>query len=355
MKRHGNLWPTLIGFSNLHRAAEQSARCKRYKPAVLAFHYHLEGELWRLHEQLHAHRWRPGPFHHFWIQDPKKRLISAAPYRDRVVHHALVNLLEPIWEPSFLPDSYASRKGKGTHVAMRRCQQFARRHEWVWKADVRHYFPSIDHAILAELLARKIKDPDVLWLAGQIIAHSPEPNEPAHFFPGDDLFTSSQRRRGLPLGNQTSQFFANVYLDPLDHFVKEQLRLPGYARYVDDFVVFADDKQTLLAAREAVGDFLAGLRLRLHPTKNAIFPVRQGIRFLGYRVWPTHVKLVPENVYRFRRRLHKLADRYYQHEIDWPEVVSRVMSWSGHASQADTYLLRQRLFDEQLYRRASAE
>jgi retron-type reverse transcriptase len=355
MRRHGNLWPTLIGFANLLRSAQQAARRKRFHPPALAFHFHLEHHLCRLHEELLAHAWRPGPFHHFWIHEPKKRLVSAAPYRDRVVHHALVNVLEPIWERSFLADSYASRKSKGTHVAVRRCQQFARRHAWVWKADVRHYFPSIDHALLAGLLERRIKDPDVLWLIRLIIEHSPMPSEPALLFPADDLFTATERRRGLPIGNQTSQFFANVFLDPLDHFVKEELRLPGYARYVDDFVAFADDKRTLLGARDAVGDFLAGLRLRLHPTKNAIFPVRQGIRFLGYRVWPSHVKLAPQNVYRFRRRLRDLADRYFRHEIDWPELARRVMSWTGHAAQADTWRLRQRLLDEHLYRRASAE
>jgi hypothetical protein len=225
----------------------------------------------------------------------------------------------------------------------------------VWKADVRQFFPSIDHVILNRLLARKIKDPDVLWLAHQIIAHSPPAAQQAlAWFSGDDLFTPSQRRCGLPIGNQTSQFFANVYLDPLDHFVKEQLRLSGWVRYVDDFAAFADDKQTLVAARANVAGFLAGLRLRLHPTKNAIFPVRQGIRFLGYRVWATHVKLAAENVYRFRRLLRKLADRYFRHEIDWPQVRTRLTSWCGHASQADTLRLRERLLDELLYRRASA-
>jgi retron-type reverse transcriptase len=354
MQRVGNLWPALIGFPNLLRAAQQSARSKRFQPAVLAFHSRLEDHLWQLHEQLRDHAWRPGPYHNFYIHDPKKRLISAAPYADRVVHHALVHVLEPIFERCFLPDSYASRKGKGTHAAMRRCQHFARQHRWVWKADIQRFFPSVDHAILNAQLARKVKDPEVLRLAGLIIDHSPVPQESAGVFPGDDLFTPAQRRRGLPIGNQTSQFFANVYLDPLDHFVKDRLRLPGYVRYVDDFVAFADDPATLRATRSAVIDFLAGLRLRLHPTKDALFPVRQGIRFVGYRVWPTHVKLPPQNVYRFRRRLRHLADRYFRHEIDWPEVACRVISWIGHACQVAAYTLRERLLDEVLYRRASA-
>ncbi len=240
----------------------------------------------------------------------KPRLISAAPYRDRVVHHALTGILEPICERSFLADSFACRKGKGTHAAMRRCQQFARRHRWAYKADVRKFFPSIDHAILKGLIRRKIKDPHVLWLTDLLIDHS-NPQEEVYFlFPGDDFFAPAEHRRGLPLGNQTSQFFANVYLDPLDHFVKERLRLPGYIRYVDDFVCFADDKRLLQNARRQIADFLATLRLKVHATKDAIFPVRQGIRFVGYRVWGSHVKLVPANVYRFRRRLRSLQEQY---------------------------------------------
>lgn len=354
MKRVGHLWPELTSFRHLLRAARISARGKRFRPSVLAFHADLEPNLFDLQRRLVDHTWRPGRFRDFYIHDPKKRLISAAPYRDRVVHHALVGVLEPIWERCFIADSYASRKGKGTHAAMRRCQHFARRHRWAWKADVRQFFPSIDHEILMGQLARKVKDPNVLRLARTIIEHAPSTEAEPHWFPQDDLFTPSERRKGLPIGNQTSQFFANVHLDPLDHFVKERLRLPGYIRYVDDFVAFADDKSALHEARRQVIDFLAGLRLRLHPTKDAIFPVKQGIRFVGYRVWPTHVKLPADNVHRFRRRLRVLADHYFRHEIDWPAVRCPLMSWCGHAMQADTKLLRERLFEEHLYRRAPA-
>jgi retron-type reverse transcriptase len=355
MRRTGNLWPTLTSFANLLYAARKAARGKRFRPAVAAFWFDMEKQLLRLQEELRQHSYQPGAYRQFTISEPKERTISAAPFRDRVVHHALVNVLEPIWERRFSPDSFASRKGKGTHAAMRRCQHFARRHAWVWKADVRHFFPSIDHQVLDDRLAARVKDKDVLWLARRIIAHSPLPAEPAACFAGDDLFTTAERRRGLPIGNQTSQFLANVYLDPPDHFVKDRLGLPGYARYVDDFVAFTDDKQTLQEARRQVVDFLAGLRLRLHPTKDVIFPVRQGIRFVGYRVWPDRVKLTPYNVYRFRRRLRHLADRYFRHDIDWPELAVRVMSWWGHAAAADTWTLRWRLLDEHLYRRASAK
>jgi retron-type reverse transcriptase len=238
MKRHGNLWDQMISFASLLRAATKARRGKRFRPAVARFHLDLEPELCRLHEELAAKTYRPGPYQTFLIHQPKQRLISAAPYRDRVVHHALTAVLEPIYERSFLFECYACRKGKGTHAAVRRCQQFARRFRYVLKADVRKFFPSIDHQTLKALLARKVKDPDVLWLAGLLIDHSNPQEEVQDWFPGDDLFAPAARRRGLPIGNQTSQFFANVYLDPLDHFVKEQLRVMswvGHARQANTF------------------------------------------------------------------------------------------------------------------------
>src|SRR5262249_3597627 len=154
------------------------------------------------------------------------------------------------------------------------------------------------------------------------------PQEPVwNWFAGDDLFANLDRRRGLPLGNQTSQFFANVFLDPLDHFVQDRLRLGGYVRYVDDLAVFADDPGRLAEARLRIREFLPGLRLRLPPAKSQIFPTRQGLRWLGYRVYRSHLALTRENVFRFRRRLRRLQGRYSRHEIDLGEAVRRIVSW----------------------------
>jgi retron-type reverse transcriptase len=353
MKRTGYLWDRLIGFPNLLRAAEKARRGKRFRTPVAAFHLELEPQLWRLHEELAAKTYRPGPYRTFTLYEPKQRLISAAPYRDRVVHHALTNVLEPLFERGFSPDSYACRKGKGTHAAVDRCQHHARHFRYVLKADVQKFFPSLDHALLKGLVARRVKDPGVLWLVGLIIDHSNAQEDVPQWFPGDDLFTPGERRRGLPLGNQTSQFLANVYLDPLDHFVQDRLRAGAYVRYVDDFLVFGNDKARLAAVRDQVAAFLAGLRLRLHPDKSVIFPVRQGIRFLGYRVFPTHRLLVPENVWRFRRRLRRLQGRYARNEIALDHARRRVASWIGHALRADTYRLRERLFGEHRFRRAT--
>jgi retron-type reverse transcriptase len=347
------LWPRLIAFPNLFRAARQAERGKRFRPDVARFHFHLERALWALHTELAGHTYRPGPYRSFTIREPKERLISAAPYRDRVVHHALVGVLEPIYERSFIADSYACRKGKGTHAAVARCQQFARRFRFVLKADVQKFFPSLDHQVLKALVARKVKDPDVLWLVGQVIDHS-NPQEPVwHWFPGDDLFAPTERRRGIPIGNQTSQFFANVYLDPLDHFVKDHLGVKGYVRYVDDLLVFADDKRHLAEVRDRLAEFLTGLRLRLHPAKCVVSPVTEGIRFLGYRVFPTHRLLVSENVRRFRRRVRQMQRDYAAWRVSFASIYQRLMSWIGHARQANTYRLRCALFDTISFQRAT--
>ncbi len=355
MKRHGNLWEQVVSFEALLHAAEQARKGKRFRPAVAAFHFDQERALWKLHEELITKTYRPGAYRSFFIYEPKKRQISAAPYRDRVVHHALTGVLEPIYEQSFIADSYACRRGRGTHAAVARCQQFARRFRYVLKADIQKFFPSLDHEIVKELVARKVKDPDVLWLVGQIIDHSNPQEEIVNYFPGDDLFTPYARHRGIPIGNQTSQFFANVYLDPLDHFVKERLGIKGYVRYVDDFLVFSDDKGYLAGVREQIRDFLVDLRLRLHPAKSVIFPVKDGIRFLGYRVFPTHRLLPKDNVRRFLRRVRGMQEDYAAGLVSFAQVYQRLMSWNGHARQANTYRLRCRLFDTISFQRATTK
>jgi hypothetical protein len=354
MKRVGHLWPGLVSFANLHRASMKACRGKRDRFDVLRFHFDLERELWRLHEELSSQTYRPGPHRSFTTFEPRPRLISAAPYRDRVVHHALCNVLEPIYERSFLFDSYVCRAGTGTHAAVTRAQHYARRFRYALKADVRKFFPSIDHAILKATLARKVKDRRVLALAGLIIDHA-NPQEPVTcWFPGDDLLTPLERRRGLPIGNQTSQFFGNLHLDPLDHFLKDHLGVAGYVRYCDDFLVFSDNKAKLGHIRAEAGRFLARLRLRLHDDKSVIAPTAQGIGFLGYRVFPTHRLLAKRNVHRFRRRLRRMQDDHANGAIALEDVRARIMSWIGHARQADTWRLRERLLSEHPFRGAAA-
>jgi retron-type reverse transcriptase len=346
MKRHGQLWDRLTSFPHLLRSAQRAARGKRGRADVARFLLNLEGELCRLQDELRGGGYRPGAYRTFAIREPKPRLISAAPFRDRVVHHALVGVLEPIFERTFVSDSYACRQGKGTHAALARFTHFARRHRYVLRCDVARYFPSIDHEILKGLLARKVKDRAVLALAGRIIDHS-NPQEPVQeWYPGDDLFAPGRRRRGLPLGNQTSQFFANVYLNGLDHWARETLRARGYLRYVDDFVIFGDDPGRLAEARAACRTYLATLRLRLHPGKCAISRVCDGTRFLGYRVFP-HRRLLPwANVVRMRRRWRRLRAAHARGLLTWPAVRHRVAGWLGHAARANTRGLCARLFAE---------
>jgi len=355
MRRTGHLWPALVSFENLLLAAERSAAGKRGRPAVAAWHWDRERNLCRLQRQLQNQHWKPGGYTEFHVYEPRLRLISAAPYEDRVVHHALTQILGPIFETSFIADSYACRVGKGTHAAVRRAQQFSRRFPWVLKADIRKFFPSVDHQILLNLIARKIKDPQVQSLVELLVKQSNPQEAVLDWFPGDDLWTPAERMRGLPIGNQTSQFFANVYLDPLDHFVKEQLQVRGYVRYVDDFLLFAEDRHTLYRYKARIAQFLSSLRLKLHPTKCSVFPVRCGIRFLGYRVFPTHRLLTSEGVRRFRRRIRRLQRLFATGRISISDIQASLMSWLGHAGQADTHRLCNSLFSQIIFSRMSTE
>jgi retron-type reverse transcriptase len=352
MKRHWRLFEQIVNFENLLLAARKARRGKRHRPDVAAFHHNLETELLRLQAELTAHTYRPGAYREFVIHDPKRRVISAAPYRDRVVHHALCNVLEPLFERVFISDSYAHRKGKGTHAAVDRLTIFMQRYDYVLKCDIAQYFPSIDHAILKMLIRRKIACTETLGLVDTILDASNPQELLLRYYPGDNLFTPIARRAGLPLGNQTSQFFANIYLNALDHFVKERLGCRAYIRYVDDFVVLADDKVTLWSIRDAVATFLATtLRLTLHPVKQWVLPVTSGVDFLGYQVFPTHRRLRRSSGLRFQRRLRGMQRAYREGRITLQQIQQRLMAWLGHARHADTYRLRASLLGAATFRR----
>jgi len=336
----------LCSWENLLLAYRRASRGKRGNPSVAAFEYRLEENLLSLQEELLGHAYHPGAYVSFYIHDPKRRLISAAPFRDRVVHHALCDVIEPLFESSFIADSYANRIGKGTHRALDRCQQFARRFRYVLQCDVRQFFPSIDHAILRDILARKVADPDILWLIDRILESGvgvlSEEYEMV-YFPGDDLL-AAVRPRGLPIGNLTSQFWANCYLNPFDHFVKRELRCVGYVRYVDDFLLFADDKATLWDWRESVIERLSHLRLTLHAEQACPRPVTDGIPFLGFIVFPGHRRLKRRTGIAYRARLRRLLASYTAGEIPLERVSVSVRGWANHARFGDTWGLRRALF-----------
>lgn len=344
MKRHGELWAGVIAFDNLVAAARQAQRGKRYRDNVLAFNYDLETNLLTLQRELISQTYQPGDYKTFQIVEPKKRMISAAPYRDRVVHHALCNVIVPIIEPTFINDSYANRTGYGTHRALDRFVHYSRRYRYVLQCDIQKYFPSIDHQILKTTIRRKIKCRRTLWLIDAIIDAGNEQEAVNHYFEGDDLFSPLERRRGLPIGNLTSQFFANVYLNSFDHFVKEQLRAAAYVRYVDDFALFSDDRQFLCKARSAIEGDLAGLRLKIHPIKSQLFETKRGASFLGFRILPDRMRVRTENLRRARRRLRRYQSQYRRGELALGKLTECVRSWIAHLEHGDTWLLRERIF-----------
>ena len=344
MKRIGNLWHKIICFENLLTASKKAQKGKRFQENVLRFNYDLEAELFDIRDELMEKTYQPGEYKTFEIYEPKKRMISASPYRDRVVHNALCNVIEPIFEKSFIYDSYANRKEKGTHKALDRFVKYFRSSQYVLKCDIVKYFPSIDHEILKNLLRRKIKCENTLWLINLIIDNS-NPQIPANeYFEGDDLFTPFERKKGLPIGNLTSQFFANIYLNQLDHFIKDELGIKKYVRYVDDFAVFSDDKLFLKELRQKIELELEKYRLRIHPVKSQITHATYGENFLGFRIFPNKIRVKSDNLRRARRRMKDLQDDYKNGLKGMDEIGQSIQSWVSHLNYGDTYRLRKDIF-----------
>jgi retron-type reverse transcriptase len=352
MKRYGNLYPKIIEFNNLFLAAHKAQLGKRYRDNVLDFNFNLEREIFNLQQELKEKTYQPGAYRTFHITDPKSRLISAAPYRDRVVHHALCNIIVPIFDSTFIRDSYANRIGFGTHRALRRFIQFARSSRYILQCDIKKYFPSIDHEILKGLIRRKIKCPDTLWLIDAIIDNSNEQETVIEYFPGDDLLAPLERRKGLPIGNLTSQFYANIYLSGFDHFIKEKLEVAKYVRYVDDFALFSDDRDFLAEARSKIEEYLVKLRLKIHPIKSQLFETKHSSTFLGFRILPDRIRVRNSNLHRGRRRLRRLQLEYARGKISWSKVSQSLQSWVAHLEHGDTWQLRKQIFSDLAFTRS---
>jgi RNA-directed DNA polymerase len=350
LKTYKHLYPQICDFENLHAAYRAARLGKRDKVQVYRFEFDAESELVRLQDELVHQTYQPGPYTNFRLDDRKRRLISAAPFRDRVVHHALCNIIEPVFERKFIYDSYANRVGKGTHRALDRAQRFARRYRFVLQGDIVQCFPSIDHAILRSILARLIADAPTLWLIDRILASGASVHVCQYvmqWFPGDDLL-AVHRPRGLPIGNLTSQFWANVYLNELDQFVKRELKCAAYVRYVDDFLLFADDKRALWVWKQRIAEFLQSLRLVMHPHKTVVYPVVESIPFLGWRIYLTHRRLKRDNVCAFAHRFRKQVSAYQRGELSFADLTTSTRAWIAHAEHGDTYRLRVRLFQSNL-------
>ncbi|HPQ72141.1 MAG TPA: reverse transcriptase domain-containing protein [bacterium] len=343
-KTFKHLFERITDFQNLLFAAKKAQKGKRYRESTLAFNFNLESNLFELQRELRSKTYAPGSYRDFIVRDSKQRLISAAPYRDRVVHHAVMNVIEPLFDPIFISDTYACRQGKGTHAALFRFREFLKRRRYVLKCDIQKYFQTIDHEMLLDKLRCRIADRDAIWLLERIVGSRDFNNvAPAVYFPGDDLFTPHVRCRGIPIGNLTSQFFANLYLNDFDHHLKEKLRVGEYLRYVDDFCVFGDDKTRLNDVRAAIIDLLAGHRLRLHDGKSRIHTLKEGVEFLGFRHLPDRIRVRSENVKRFKRRMRKLQEKHKRDKVSLDRIKASVVSWIAHSSYANSHKLREEL------------
>ncbi len=340
MKTYKNLYSQICDFDNIHLAYLKARRAKRYKHEVLKFSQNLEENLINIQNHLIWKSYKPSPYKYFTVYEPKERLIAALPFTDRVVHHALCNIIEPIFERSMIHDSYACRVGQGVLSGVKRTTRFIRDAHRRWgkvyclKADIKKYFPSIDHEALKIIIRRRIACPETLNLI-------------------DTIIDSTGDERGLPIGSLTSQLWANVYLNELDHFVKENCRIKYYIRYMDDIIIFHFSKNYLQYILSTIASFLRDvLRLALNG-KTQIFPLwRRCVDFLGYRIFPEYRLLRKANVKRTRRKLCKFARLYAAGIMNLSEITPSVMSWLGHAKHADTHRLRNRIFNNLVFVRA---
>lgn len=317
----------VFSFGALHRAFRKARRAKRGRGDEPRFYRDLEIELLALSDALQARIFEPDDYRYFNLRKSKSRLVAEASFRDRVVHHALVAAQEPAFEPSFIEHSYACQRGRGSHAAVKQIEMLCRHHRYGLRLDVEKYFEHIKHDTLLALLDARC-DEGTRWLCRVLIEHAQVPTVP------------QGERRGLPIGNLTSQFWANVYLDGLDHFVTRTLGQWTYARYMDDVVVFGSDKRVLWEVAEAVGDFLAEHRgLRLHRTITRVLPVSEGIPWLGMRVFPGLTRIANKGKYRFIRKLRASVEA--ARDVSAQETErDRSTSLCGHLRQADTLQLR---------------
>ena len=318
----------IISTENLLEAWSEFVAGKRKRLDVQDFENRLMDNILLLQEDLQAKRYRHSLYKAFKITDPKPRDIHKASVRDRLLHHAIYRKLYPLFERTFIADSYSCRDDKGVHKALDRFTKFSRmvsrnhtRTAWVLKCDIRKFFASIDHHILKDILVRYIPDEDIFWLLSRII----------------DSFDSTHRGVGLPLGNLTSQLLVNIYMNEFDQFSKHQLKAKYYIRYADDFAIISEDRDWLMSLLPRIDTFLQGrLRLVLHPNKVSIATIASGIDFLGWVHFPDHVVLRTTTKRRMFSKIKKSAGK--------PEVVT---SYVGLLSHGNTKKLTSRVQAEQ--------
>jgi len=332
MKTYKNLFAKLCSCQNLELAYLNARKGKSNLHVVEEFEKHCQLHLVRLMKALRDKTYRPMPLKTFLLRDPKTRTICVSDFSDRVLHHAVVNVLLPIFESRFIFDSYASRIGKGTLSALHRFDLFTRKAKrnkkcFVLKADIYHYFESVDQEVLLRVLAKRIHDANVLWLIKTILEN----------------YNSGTVGKGMPLGNWTSQFFANVYLNEFDQFVKHKLKAKYYIHYVDDFVILHHSRTQLEEWQQRIAVFLESLKLKLHPQKTIIIPLRRGVSFLGFRCFYHHKIVRQKNLRKIKARLADLLEYCAEHICEKEEVLNTLQGWNAYAMHGKTHHLRQRL------------
>ncbi len=344
MKTYKNLYEKTCSIENLVSAFRKARKGKSKKDYVISFEKNLGKNIRLLRDELKSKTYKPHMLKKFIIRDPKTRTIHASIFRDRIVHHAIVNIIQPIYNKIFIYDSFASRKFKGTHEAVKRFEYFIIKVSsngqkikngfnnnsikgFVLKADIKHYFATMNHEVLINILRKNINDEDFIWLVNRIL----------------DNFDTKIKGIGVPLGNYTSQFFANIYLNRLDYFIKHRLKAKYYIRYVDDFVILDKDKKVLEEHMTRIGKYLKNLRLELHPDKSGIHPLKDGITFLGYRIFYHYKLLRKRNQRQFFGKLKENIKLYREGLISKEKLDSFLQGWFGYSKFANTHKLRQRI------------
>lgn len=353
---------TIFFYKNLLKCYYECRKRKRYTVNALKFELDFENKLLKLQRELISHTYKPGKSVCFIVTKPKPREIFAADFRDRIVHHILVGYLEPIFEKKFIGQSYACRKGKGAHKTIEDLKRYIRKitankdkakKAHYLQVDIQSFFVSLKKDILFEMIKKQVKNPEILWLAETVIFHNPtrdyyQKGQMSLFdlIPDHKSLFKVPQNQGLPIGNLTSQFFANVYLNGLDQFAKHRLKIKYYLRYVDDIVILSQDKRQLKFWRGEIDKFLRDkLKLRLHPKKQILQAVGKGIDFVGFVVRPDYVlaqrrivKSLKEKLRNFNNDKGKLTQEKAN------KILSAVNSYYGQFKHSNTFGLRRKLW-----------
>jgi len=339
MKTYKCVFRKIISLENLFLAWDSFKSGKRDKKDVQKFEYRLEENIFQLYRELKAKKYKHSSYSSFYIQDPKQRHIHKANVRDRVLHHAVYNILMPIFEPTFIPNLFSCRIGKGTHKGVETLEKILRkisrnytRNCFALRCDIKKYFASVDHNILLKMLGKRIEDPDAMWLLEEIVRSFTSFQS--------DLFT----RKGLPIGNLTSQLFANIYLNEFDQYLKHKIRIKHYIRYTDDFIIVSDNRDYLVSLIVPISSFLENkLELKLHPRKVIIRKYSQGIDFLGYVARPHYRVLRTRTKQRIFRKMKDKAYQYRKGRLDEKVLEQSLNSYLGVLSHSNSFKLSQEI------------